>query len=152
MPVAPIRVVDAGSAALLAELRATLWPSEGVARHLREALATLERGEQAIAYLAFDVDGAAIGFAEATVRVDYVNGTHSSPVGFLEGLYVVPAARRSGVGRALVAAVERWARDRGCAELASDALLDNVQSHAAHRAYGFEETERVVYFRKPLAG
>jgi aminoglycoside 6'-N-acetyltransferase I len=34
--------------------------------------------------------------------------------------------------------------------LASDALLDNGASHAMHRALGFEETERVVFFRKPL--
>jgi aminoglycoside 6'-N-acetyltransferase I len=29
-------------------------------------------------------------------------------------------------------------------------LLDNSQSHAMHRAIGFSETERVIYFRKPL--
>lgn len=44
----------------------------------------------------------------------------------------------------------RWARACGCRELASDALLENQASHAAHRALGFVETERVVFFRKPL--
>lgn len=34
--------------------------------------------------------------------------------------------------------------------MASDALLDNAGSHAFHEAVGFEETERVVYFRKSL--
>jgi aminoglycoside 6'-N-acetyltransferase I len=79
-----------------------------------------------------------------------VNGAQSSPVGFLEGLYVVPRARRNGVARALVAEVGRWARDFGCSELASDAALANAASHAVHRALGFEETERVVFFRKQL--
>ena len=51
---------------------------------------------------------------------------------------------------ALIAAVEAWTREQGCTELASDALIDNAASHAAHAACGFEETERVVYFRKPL--
>ena len=55
-------------------------------------------------------------------------------------------------GRALVAAVELWTREQGCTELASDALLDNEASHRAHAACGFEETERVVYFRKHLSG
>lgn len=145
-----IRPVDIDSVAALAELRAALWPDDDVPAHLREALDALEQSGRAVAYLAFDADGAAIGFAEATLRQDYVNGTDSSPVGFLEGLYVVPAARRGGVGRALVAAVERWTRECGCVELASDALLDNTTSHAAHVAYGFEEAERVVYFRKSL--
>lgn len=91
-----------------------------------------------------------LGLAEAAIRADYVNGAQSSPVGFLEGLYVAPQARRRGVARALVAEVSRWARAAGCGELASDAALANVASHAVHRALGFEETERVVFFRKPL--
>lgn len=145
-----IRPVDAAGVAALAELRAALWPDDDAAAHRREALAALERPDDMAAFLALDVDGAAIGFAEASLRHDYVNGTDRSPVGFLEGLYVVPAARRAGAGRALVEAVERWTRERGCAELASDAALGNTASHAAHAAYGFEETERVVYFRKFL--
>ena len=42
------------------------------------------------------------------------------------------------------------AHDAGWRELASDALLDNEISHSVHRALGFEETERVVFFRKRL--
>ncbi|MGH8854579.1 MAG: GNAT family N-acetyltransferase, partial [Telluria sp.] len=50
----------------------------------------------------------------------------------------------------LVLAAEQWAREQGCTEMASDAMIDNTASHAMHLALGFEETERVVYFRKPL--
>ena len=84
------------------------------------------------------------------MRTDYVNGTSSTPVAFIEGIYVAPQFRRQGVGRSLVAVVAGWARDRGCTELASDALLENTASHAMHSALGFEETERVVFFRKQL--
>lgn len=93
----------------------------------------------------------AIGLAEVSLRSDYVNGTESSPVAFLEGLYVVPHARRAGVAAALVAAACDWGRRAGCREMASDALLDNSTSQLVHRALGFEETERVVYFRRKLA-
>ena len=109
-------------------------------------LATLTSASRMI--FAFARDGAAVGFAEANLRHDYVNGTQSSPVGYLEGLFVEADWRRHGVGRALVAAVAQWTRERGCSELASDAALDNLVSQAAHLAYGFEETERVVYFRQ----
>jgi len=51
----------------------------------------------------------------------------------------------------LIAAIEDWSRAHNLRELASDAFLDNAQSHAMHEALGFSETERVVYFRKPLA-
>lgn len=100
--------------------------------------------------LAYAAGGAAIGLVEASQRVDYVNGTSTSPVAFLEGLFVDPAYRRRGVARALVDEVERWAATRGCVELASDSPLENAAAHATHRALGFEETERVVYFRKSV--
>jgi len=83
-------------------------------------------------------------------RVDYVNGSSTSPVAFLEGLYVEPAARRKGVARALVEAVAAWASAEGCRELASDSPLGNTAAHAVHRALGFAETERVVYFLRTL--
>ncbi len=71
---------------------------------------------------------------------------------FLEGIYVREDARRQGVARALVGVVQAWGGALGCLDFASDAALDNTDSHALHRALGFIETERVVYFRKPLRG
>lgn len=89
-------------------------------------------------------------FAEASVRQDFVNGCVTSPVAFLEGIYVRPEDRGSGIGRRLLSAVQSWALEQGCNELASDAHLENTESHAFHAAIGFEETERVVFFRKVL--
>lgn len=131
-----------------ATLRAALWPDATAAAHRAELDAP--DGDDAVAFLAFDDTGAAIGLAEATLRHGHVNGTDSSPVGFLEGWYVEPAWRGHGVGRALVQAVVDWTRAQGCSELASDTALDNTGSQAAHVACGFEETERVVYFRRRL--
>lgn len=88
--------------------------------------------------------------AELAIRTDYVNGADTSPVAFLEGIYVVPEARRSGIARELVAAAERWALSMGCTELACDARIENTSSHAMHAALGFVETERVVFFKKVL--
>ncbi len=102
-------------------------------------------------FIAVSDDGAPQGFIEIALRSDYVNGTNSSPVAFLEGIYVTPHARKLGVAKALVRTAEAWARERGCIEFASDAAVDNESSHAMHRALGFAETERVVFFRKVLA-
>lgn len=136
-----------GDSAWLA-LRLALWPDASEAEELSGMADTLRRGHYV--RLAMAPGGSAVGFVEASKRVDYVNGTTSSPVAFLEGLYVVPAFRRQGVARALVESVARWASREGCGELASDSLIDNSAAHAAHRALGFEETERVVYFRRAL--
>ena len=48
-------------------------------------------------------------------------------------------------------AAGRWGLEQGCREFASDVYIDDHDSLAAHRGLGFEETERVVYFRKPLS-
>ncbi len=132
----------------LAALRALLWADEADADHRADALRALGRADMAT-FLARD-DGRVIAFAEASLRRDYVNGCATTPVAFLEAIYVREDVRRQGVARALILAVETWARDRGVHELASDALLANSQSHRMHQALGFSETERVVYFRKTL--
>ena len=129
------------------ELRQALW-SWAEEEHRAEALVALANPD-AITLMAYDEDRA-IGFAEATLRHDYVNGCTTSPVGFLEGIYVREASRGRGVARALVQAVENWTCSNGCRELASDAWLDDIHSHRMHAGVGFSETERVVYFRKSL--
>jgi aminoglycoside 6'-N-acetyltransferase I len=129
-------------------LRLALWPGDSEAEHLSGMTDALARGHYV--RLAVAASGAAVGFVEASKRADYVNGTSSSPVAFLEGLYVEPKSRRKGVARALVESVVKWASIEGCRELASDSLLGNTIAHAAHRALGFDETERVVYFRLGL--
>jgi aminoglycoside 6'-N-acetyltransferase I len=103
-------------------------------------------------FVAYSPSREAVGLAEVSVRRDYVNGTDSSPVAFVEGLYVVPQARRKGIAASLMAALCAWAKSAGCRELASDAALENAISHVVHRALGFEETQRVVFFRKKLEG
>jgi aminoglycoside 6'-N-acetyltransferase I len=137
----------AGDRAWLA-LRAQLWRGESQQEHLHGMADALARRHYV--RLAVIADGAAVGFVEASQRVDYVNGTSSSPVAFLEGLYVAAGSRGQGVARALVESVLHWADRAGCRELASDCLLDNSSAHAVHRALGFEETERVVYFRRTV--
>lgn len=84
------------------------------------------------------------------MRRDYVNGCSSSPVLFLEGIYIRPVDRRKGIARLLCNAVADWARSLGCVEFGSDTPIENSTSHALHTALGFEETQRVVFFRKPL--
>ena len=130
-------------------LRAQLWPEHSLEEHRRDAQDLLARGDRAAVFVAKS-DGELVGFAEATLRVDFVNGSSTSPVAFLEGLYVSPQCRRQGVARAMCDAIEGWGARHGCTEFASDALLDNELGHRVHEALGFAETERVVYFVKPI--
>jgi aminoglycoside 6'-N-acetyltransferase I len=56
-------------------------------------------------FVAYSTPGQAVGLVEASLRTDYVNGTRSSPAAFVEGLYVVPEARRKGIAASLVGGV-----------------------------------------------
>jgi aminoglycoside 6'-N-acetyltransferase I len=131
-------------------LRQCLWPDETADEHRHYATSLLNRPEDAIGYLACDGDGSTVAFVEATVRRDYVNGCESSPVGFLEGLYVEPHYRKRGLARRLCSLVEGWAKDMGCTEFASDVLLQNEAGQKVHKALGFIESERVVFFVKQI--
>jgi aminoglycoside 6'-N-acetyltransferase I len=131
-------------------LRMALWPGCAPERHASEMSAFCASPGRFAQFVAFDGERHAIGLVEVALRSDYVNGTTTSPVAFLEGIYVVPNARLKGIARELVARAELWAVSVGCSEFASDARLENDASHAMHRSLGFAETERVVYFRKEL--
>jgi aminoglycoside 6'-N-acetyltransferase I len=114
-----------------------------------EMRALLARSDAAV-LIAERPDGSACGYVEVGSRV-YADGCRSSPVAYIEAWYVDPDVRRSGYGRALLAAAEEWARERGYSEMASDAQLGNDISLKAHQSGGYEVVDRVVQFRKPLA-
>lgn len=132
------------------EFRLALWPDADSDDHRGYMAISLAQPERFLQLMMYDALRRPVGFIEGSIRSDYVNGTESSPVGFVEGVYVTPAWRRKGVARQLYAAIGDWAKARGCRELASDALIDNETSQRAHRALGFKETERVVYFTRKL--
>jgi len=89
------------------------------------------------------------GFISVSIR-PWAEGCESSPVPYIEGWWVAPDLRGVGVGRALVATVERWCVDHGYHELGSDVELHNDLSLRAHGALGFEPTLRLQFFRKRL--
>jgi aminoglycoside 6'-N-acetyltransferase I len=110
---------------------------------------TLARSDAAVLVLERDGGDSLAGFIEAGAR-SIADGCSTSPVGYVEAWYVDPDARRAGNGRALLEAAEGWARAQGYTEMASDALLDNLVSHEAHKRSGYIEVDRQVTFRKPL--
>ncbi|WP_299343572.1 GNAT family N-acetyltransferase [uncultured Maritalea sp.] len=101
-----------------------------------------------IVFLAF-VDGQSVGFADIARR-SYADGCYDGPVAYLEGWFVQPEFRKSGIAKALIDTAADWAREQGYPHMASDSELKNVDGHKAHEACGFHEIGRVVQFRKNL--
>lgn len=128
------------------QLRTALWPDSAADFALE--VAEILSADHLVSFIA-EQGGKLVGFVEVSLRA-YAEGCESSPVGYLEGWYVAPTHRKTGVGRRLVEAAEDWARAQGCTEMASDSEISNTQSHQAHACLGYQEVERIVCFRKSL--
>lgn len=143
-----IRKASRGEAARAAALAIRMWEDhtlEDLTDEFRELIAN----QEAAVYLLYENDKP-VGFAQCQLRHDYVEGTETSPVGYLEGIYVDDACRGKGYARMLLCACEGWAKEMGCTEFASDCELENEGSLAFHLSMGFEEANRVICFAKKL--
>ena len=142
-----IRKAERKDLPVLGQLGAELWPHHAAGELAEEFEEIMEEG--GAFFLAFSGEEA-FGFAQCQLRHDYVEGTSTSPVGYLEGIYVKESSRRRGLARRLLAACENWAREQGCREFASDCQLENRESLILHKNLGFRETGRIICFAKKL--
>ena len=95
-------------------------------------------------------DKSFIGLAACCLRHDYVEGCAFSPVGYLEGIAVLPDMQRQGIAKMLLSACEDFAKGLGCREFASDCAISNTDSLHFHLAVGFSEAGRIICFKKEL--
>lgn len=135
-------------AGMIARLAVKLWGGHDAEAMEAEFCAMLGRADCAV-FLCV-LDETPVGFAQCQLRRDYVEGTQTSPVGYLEGVYVEEAYRMKGIARELLAACQTWAKAMGCAEFASDCELHNEESLAFHLKVGFAEANRIICFTKTL--
>jgi len=132
----------------LAAMMLALWPDAG-AGEMRSLAADLTApAANAPTFIAMD-GNVPVGFLYASLR-PYAEGCEGSPVPFVEGWWVAETHRRQGIGRALMNAIEAWARDNGFNELGSDTEQWRVDSQRTHQALGFELQEPIVPMMKRL--
>ncbi len=145
-----IRLVQDVDQAEWLRLRHALWPSDSLAEHAHEMNAIRANFSRPPVFVAEAPAGGLCGLLEVSIRA-MAEGCSSNNVGYLEGWFVDAEWRGRGVGRALVAAAEAWARAQGCTEMASDTNLDYPLSPPAHARLGYQETSRRLHYRKDLA-
>ena len=144
-----VRAVRAADADQWRRMRDALWPDAAGthASEIQQFFGDSSGGREAV--LVAEQAGAILGFVELSLRA-YAEGCDTSPVAYLEGWFVSPDARGSGLGRALLRAAEEWGRAQGCAEFASDTEAEDTPSANAHRACGFEDASLIRCFRKKI--
>ncbi len=94
--------------------------------------------------------GKHVGFATVSTRIDYVEGASTSPVGYLEAVYVEVEFRKMNVARELYKKCEQWALSKGCSEMGSDTWIDNLNAQDFHNSLGFIEDDRLVHYIKKI--
>ena len=135
-------------ALILAKMASKIWDNDSIDELTNEFIDMVDNSNS-VCFIKY-IDDKPIGFANASLRNDYVEGTETSPVGYLEGIYVEKEYRKHNFARELVKTCENWAKDLGCKEFASDCELENDASLAFHLAIGFIEANRIICFKKDL--
>ena len=142
-----IRKAEISDCRAVAELAVKMWNSD--ISELETDFTEIVIKSNGVVFIAVS-DKKIIGFAQCGLRHDYVEGTESSPVGYLEGIFVEKQYRKKGYATMMLAHCEKWAKSKGCYEFASDCELDNTDSFAFHLNVGFQEANRIICFTKKL--
>ena len=132
----------------LVSLAIQMWKSHTVEDLTKIFCEHIRKGKNII-FLAISEEHI-VGFAQCGLRFDYVEGTDSSPVGYLEGIFVLEEYKKRGYAKELLGECQNWAKDQGCLEFASDCELDNEDSLKIHLKMGFAEANRIICFTKSL--
>ena len=132
----------------IANLAVRMW-TENTVQGLTDEFSDLVSKEDAQIFLKY-YENILVGFAQCQLRYDYVEGTGTSPVGYLEGIFIMEEYRHKGYAKELLSECEKWAKEKGCKEFASDCEIDNDSSFVFHMAMGFEEANRIICFTKTL--
>lgn len=143
-----IKIANKNDSKTLAQMAVNIWDNDSIS-DLAAEFDDMTENPKCISFIKY-IEDKPVGFANASLRYDYVEGCDTSPVGYLEGIYVLDNYRSKNIARDLVRACEHWARDKACVEFASDCQMSNLDSLSFHKAVGFEETNRIICFNKKL--
>ncbi|HEX6262030.1 MAG TPA: GNAT family N-acetyltransferase [Actinomycetota bacterium] len=138
-----IRPVTADDAEAVARLSTQLgYPA--TAEEIVERLAGLPSHH---AVLVAELGGAVVGWIQVQESRLVVERLRAD----ITGLVVDQTARREGVGRRLVEAVERWAADRGAERIRVRSNVVREDAHAFYPSLGFEIAKTSTVFEKRLS-
>jgi aminoglycoside 6'-N-acetyltransferase I len=126
-----------------------LWPDESRGELKAVFIDLMHKPETNQIYLFLEGNEPA-GFIYMSTRSDYVEGSDSSPVGYVEGIFVKPEHRRKGISGKLLKQGEAWAKEKGCTQIGSDIYAGNTASYNFHTAVGFKEAARLIAFIKEI--
>ena len=115
-------------------------PTDERLRALASAL--IADPSEGLQLIARDSDGTPLGFA--TIYWTWQT-LHAARVGVLNDLFVVPASRGTGTGRALIERCRELCRERGAEKLVWETALDNTTAQRLYDGIGAEKSTWLTY-------
>ena len=143
-----IRKASKNDIRIIADLAVLMWDDNSV-DELADEFSEIVAKDDAQIFLKYE-DDIPVGFAQCQLRYDYVEGTETTPIGYLEGIFIMESYRNRGYAKELLNQCEMWAKDKGCKEFASDCEIDNYIRFQFHKAMNFTEANRIICFTKKL--
>ena len=116
-------------------------------RQVRVRLTALQDPKQFAVFVAEAPDGEVAGW----IGVYIFRSVELAPCAQISGLIVDQAQRSRGVGQLLVDAAAKWARRRGCRELAVHSNVIRRRAHLFYERNGFEHVKTQKLLSKRLA-
>lgn len=137
-----------GDAGPVADLTAELgYPADGAEMGGRIA-PLLARPDDHALLVAVDAADRPIGW----LHVETSRTLETGPMANIAGLVVGEGARSGGIGQALLAAGEAWARERGLPTMQVRSRTSRERAHRFYEREGYERVKTSAVFRKSLVG
>ena len=108
------------------------------AERARDFLAARLKNDEAVIFLARDGDGTPLGFTQLYPSFCSVDVAR---IWILYDLFVAPAARQRGVGRALMNRARQLAEETGAAWIGLNTAIDNVTAQALYEDLGYRRDD-----------
>jgi GNAT superfamily N-acetyltransferase len=126
---------------LLAQLGYEMSSAEA-AQRVQDVLTTPEH-----CLLVGEREGRVVGLLHVFARPAIENPREA----VVQALVVDQRCRRTGIGRALMAAAETWGRKRDCRSVVLSSNVVRAPAHAFYAALGYRVAATSFVFRKPLS-
>lgn len=126
----------------VARLEQELWCVNEIRDYEITIKNALKRNNYTI-FLALE-DDIPLGYIETDIFYSWDEIYSKVPILKICGLYVTPTLRRKGVASSLIKEAEKYAKELGCKQIASDYYSFNTTSEKLHESLGFVETSKIV--------
>ena len=138
-----INIATRDNACEVANLAIQMWEDNSIEGLTEEFIELIEK-EDAQIFIKF-VQDKAVGFAQCQLRYDYVEGTESSPVGYLEGIFLEKEYRGKGYATECLNYAKRIAQNENAYKMM---LLTGSKKESTLNFYknaGYNSTDKQAF-------